>query len=60
MLHHDALRQFTHDHRLHHEAEADAARLALQARRGRDRRSRRLRDARSDAAYIVLTVLPRR
>ena len=69
MLHHNALRQLTRDHRLHHEAEADAERLALQIRGGRDRRSRRLplagelerlREARAQAATVVVTVLPRR
>lgn len=38
MLHYDALRQLTHEHL----AEAEAERMALQARGGRLRRARRL------------------
>jgi len=65
----DALRQLTREHL----AEAEAERLALQARDGRPRRSRRLplaseieqlrtahRDAMQRAGYVVVTVWPRR
>ncbi len=69
MLHYDALRQLTHEHRLHREAE----RLALQARDGRLRGTRRLplareieqlrtahRHAMQRAGHVVVTVWPRR
>ncbi len=71
MLHYDALRQLTHEHRLHREAEAE--RLALQARDGRLRGTRRLplareieqlrtahRHAMQRAGHVVVTVWPRR
>ena len=64
-----ALRQLTREHR----AEAEAERLALQARDGRLRPSRRLplaseiehlriahRDALQRAGHVVVTVWPRR
>ena len=73
MLHYDALRQLTHEHRLHREAEAEAERLALQARDGRLRGTRRLplareieqlrtahRHAMQRAGHLVVTVWPRR
>ena len=41
MLHHEALRQLTHERRNAREREAQAERLALQARGRRHRRSRR-------------------
>ena len=70
MLHYDALRQMTAEHRLHHEAEADVERMALHAR-GRRARSlplarelEQLRTARRHAVqragYVVVTVWPRR
>jgi hypothetical protein len=65
----DALRQVAREHR----AEADVERLALQARAGRPRPSRRLplaseieqlrsahRDAMQRAGHVVVTVWPRR
>lgn len=42
MLHYEALRQLTHEHRLARELEAHGERLALQARGRRHRRARRL------------------
>lgn len=42
MLHYEALRQLTHEHRLERECEAQAERLARQARGRRHRRARRL------------------
>jgi hypothetical protein len=67
MLHYEALRQSTHEHRLHHEAEAETERLALQARGGRLRRTRRLPLAREIDGHViqrpgqvVVTVWPRR
>jgi hypothetical protein len=41
MLHYEALRQLTHERRLERECEAQAERLALQARGRRHRRARR-------------------
>jgi hypothetical protein len=73
MLHYDALRQMTVEHRLHHEAEAEVERVALQARDRRVWRARRLplaseleqlrtasRHAMQRAGYVVVTVWPRR
>jgi NADPH:quinone reductase-like Zn-dependent oxidoreductase len=70
MLHYDALRQLTHDNRLHHEAECAAERLALQARGRRVRRlplARELQELRTAhrhamerTGHIVVTVWPRR
>ena len=68
MLHYDAVRQLTAEHRLHHETEADVERVAFQARDGRGRppagRLAQLRDARRHAmqraGYVVVTVWPRR
>ncbi|MEO5574910.1 MAG: hypothetical protein ABIR67_03470 [Gaiellaceae bacterium] len=42
MLHHEALRQLTHDHQQQRRREAEAERLALQARGLRQRRRQRL------------------
>jgi hypothetical protein len=41
MLHYEALRQLTHERRLERERDAQAERLALQARGRRHRRARR-------------------
>jgi hypothetical protein len=41
MLHYEALRQLTHEHQLQRELEAQAERLALEARGRRHRRARR-------------------
>jgi len=71
MLQYDELRQVVHDHRLHHEADAEATRLATQARGGRVRRARPLageiarlrtahRQAMERAACAVVTLWPRR
>jgi hypothetical protein len=70
VLHYDALRQLTHESRLHHEAEGEAERLALQAR-GRSvrplplaRELQELRAARRHAmertGHVLVTVWPRR
>ena len=70
MLQYDAFRELTAEHRLHHEAEAEVERLALQAH-PRSARSlplagklEQLRTARRHAAqragYVVVTVWPRR
>jgi hypothetical protein len=65
MLHYDAIRALTDEHRLHHEAEAGVERIALQARGVR--RVRRLpqlriarREAMQRAGYVVVTMWPRR
>ncbi len=42
MLHHEALRQLTHDRQQQRRREAETERLALQARGRRQRRRRRL------------------
>jgi hypothetical protein len=73
MLHYDLLRRLTDEHRMHHETEAEVERLALDAqgchrrRAGRPPLARRLqhlrsarRDAMDRAAYVVVTVWPRR
>jgi hypothetical protein len=70
MLHYDALRTMTAEHRLHHEVEAEVERLARHAR-GRRARSLLLstkleqlctarRHAAQRAGYVVVTVWPRR